>query len=79
MCVCVCVCVCVFEYVCVYHPTDRNKCWVTTVFKNGLEIEHYLGLGKHALIHLSICPSNSFEPLTGDKDYGMKQSFSKRI
>ena len=67
---CVCVCVCVFEYVCVYHPT---------VFKNGLEIEHYLGLGKHALIHLSICPSNSFEPLTGDKDYGMKQSFSKRI
>lgn len=51
----------------------------TTVLKNGLEIEHYLGLGKHALIHLSIYPSNISEPLTGDKDYGMKQSFSKRI
>lgn len=76
---CVYVRVFVFEYVCVCHPTDRDKCWVTTVLKNGLEIEHYQGLGKHALIHLSIYPSNISEPLTGDKDYGMKQSFSKQI
>ena len=69
-------CVCVF--VCVYHPTNRNKCWVTTVLNKGQEIGHYLGLGKHELIYSSIHPSNIFESLSGDKDCS-KQEWSSHV